>query len=500
MTLAELRDIGEVFLSRELPPGFAASTPARSGAAPHYLIIPDARLADQILRHVSQRRSPAYLTPVPSSQPGGSGPVVLRLNARYDLIKSATIGFPPEAIQAAAEAGVEVIARFGGFTGLTEGSVDAITAYLRELGIRNVIFSGTEVLGNKKLLPYVADSLLRHQIRYGFLEFGKQQGDAALARLMRGQLIRVHSITGAEMAQMTPADATERFVKAARERNIRLLYLRFFTRPADSLVDENSRYLSAIERNMRRVGLTIGQASPFSALYTGRPLLLLTGAGSSRAGAAFLPWRSGSPHPVAPALLGSPALPPACHRPDAHAGPKGVALLAALIFPTLAFLRWGNLLPAVRRARSERVKRCAPSVRMLAMTATTLAGALLIVGCSATRFLLSYDQFVDQGSASPSAPGTGGDLGGRSFTPAADWKVSARRRSQPARDPGGTGPGVADRRRRRRDAAPAPPLAAHRQRARRRRLGIGAEAALLMDRVLLCAPGPRSFSSATRRW
>ena len=26
-------------------------------------------------------------------------------------------------------------------------------------------------------------------------------------------------------------------VKAARERNIRLLYLRFFTRPADSLVD-----------------------------------------------------------------------------------------------------------------------------------------------------------------------------------------------------------------------------------------------------------------------
>ena len=40
---------------------------------------------------------------------------------------------------------------------------------------------------------------------------------------------------------------------------------------------------------MRRVGLTIGQASPFSALYTGRPLLLLTGAGVIAGGAASCP-------------------------------------------------------------------------------------------------------------------------------------------------------------------------------------------------------------------
>lgn len=428
MTLAELRDIGEVFLSRELPPGFAASTPARSGAAPHYLIIPDARLADQILRHVSQRRSPAYLTPVPSSQPGGSGPVVLRLNARYDLIKSAAIGFPPEAIQAAAEAGVEVIARFGGFTGLTEGSVDAITAYLRELGIRNVIFSGTEVLGNKKLLPYVADSLLRHQIRYGFLEFGKQQGDAALARLMRGQLIRVHSITGAEMAQMTPADATERFVKAARERNIRLLYLRFFTRPADSLVDENSRYLSAIERNMRRVGLTIGQASPFSALYTGRPLLLLTGAGVIAGGVLLLALALGIAARTQWLLLllgisGSSLL--LAIDPTLTLARKALALLAALIFPTLAFLRWGN--PPALGGPSRPDLSVSPLRAlgpMLAMTATTLAGALLIVGLLGdSRFLLKYDQFVGI-KAAHLLPllALGAILVGGLFTPAADWK------------------------------------------------------------------------------
>ena len=167
--------------------------------------------------------------------------------------------------------------------------MDAITAYLRELGIQNVIFSGTEVLGNKKLIPYVAESLLRHQIRYGFLEFGKQQGDAALARLMRGQLIRVHSITGAEMAQITPADATERFVKAARERNIRLLYLRFFTRPADNLVVMNA----VPERHRAKPaprGPTIGPGQPPSRRSTpGGPCSSSPARGSSRAACFFLP-------------------------------------------------------------------------------------------------------------------------------------------------------------------------------------------------------------------
>lgn len=433
MTLAELRDVGEVFLSHELPVGFADSTPARSGAAPLYLIIPDARLADQILRHVAERRSPAYLTPVPSSQARGSGPVVLRLNTRYDLIKSATIGFPTEAIQAAAEAGVEVIARFGGFTGLTEGSVDAITAYLRELGIQNVIFSGTEVLGNKKLIPYVAESLLRHQIRYGFLEFGKQQGDAALARLMRGQLIRVHSITGAEMAQITPADATERFVKAARERNIRLLYLRFFTRPADNLVDENGRYLSAIGRNLHRVGLTIGQASPFSALYAGRPLLILTGAGVIAGGVLLLALALGLAARTQWLLLilgisGSSLL--LAIDPTLTLARKALALLAALVFPTLAFLRWGNPKPSGGRepAGQTRPDLSVSPLRalgpMLAMTATTLAGALLIVGLLGdTRFLLKYDQFVGI-KAAHLLPllALGAILVGGLFTPANDWK------------------------------------------------------------------------------
>jgi hypothetical protein len=83
----------------------------------------------------------------------------------------------------------------------------------------NVTYSSNgDVLGNKGFLREVADSLQLHGMDFGFVEFGKQQGDAALARLMGGAVVRVHSITDTEMTQLTPPEAVDRFVKAARER------------------------------------------------------------------------------------------------------------------------------------------------------------------------------------------------------------------------------------------------------------------------------------------
>jgi hypothetical protein len=392
MSLAELVDSGRAFLERDR----AAAGPARGTR----LVVPEHDLAAQIVAHVNAKRGPGRARLL---LPRGGGPAVVLLRDGYELVRGTGIGFPPEALRVARAAGVEVIGRLGNYVGITPAAIDWSLAQVAAAGVRTVVFVGIDVLGNKGLLQDTAEALQRHQLNFGFVEFGKQQGDAALARLMRGRVVRVHSITDAEMNQLTPPEAADRFVKAARERDIRLLYVRLFLKPAEDPVLENGRYLDAIGRGLQRVGLVIGRANPFDALYTGRPLLILTGMGVVAGTVLLLSLLLCLPARVLTALLllgaaGSAAL--LGFDPTLNLARKLLALVAALVFPTLALLRWGDPLRGADEREGATAYSPTPSLlrvvcAFLAMSATTLAGALLVVGLLGdTRFLLKYDQFV----------------------------------------------------------------------------------------------------------
>jgi hypothetical protein len=71
----------------------------------------------------------------------------------------------------------------------------------------------------------------------------------------------------------------ERFARAARERNIRLCFVRLFLGPQEDKMAANEEYLRLLDRHFRRAFLKPGPARPFESLRTPRRLLLLMGMG-----------------------------------------------------------------------------------------------------------------------------------------------------------------------------------------------------------------------------
>ena len=136
-------------------------------------------------------------------------------------------------------------------------------------GIGPVIFAGSSVLGNRGLIKATADALDANGLTYGSVELGKTFGDEDLSRLADAQTVRVHSIGTDEMGSMDEPTAVERFVRAAKERNIRVCYVRLFTfgltKDAD-VIHANTEFVGKIVKGMREARLTVGDgpAHPYA--------------------------------------------------------------------------------------------------------------------------------------------------------------------------------------------------------------------------------------------
>src|SRR5258708_6769252 len=112
--------------------------------------------------------------------------------------------------------------------GVTPIGIRNVLGGLKKQGIETVIFNGTDVLGYRGLDKETADALRETPINYGQIEFGKQRGDERLGYELKGEFVRVHSIGEAELGTLDENEAIDRFLRGARERNIRLCYIRLF--------------------------------------------------------------------------------------------------------------------------------------------------------------------------------------------------------------------------------------------------------------------------------
>ncbi len=141
-------------------------------------------------------------------------------------------------IALAQHAGLKVVPRFSNFATMTP---EKFGFFLEQLPreSRLVIFSGKEVAGAPHYVGEVAAELAHRRMRFGMVEFADQAGEKALAKDLRLQVVRVHSITPKEMRILSRRTAVERLVRAVRERNIRVIYLRLFpVRPGGELTGE----------------------------------------------------------------------------------------------------------------------------------------------------------------------------------------------------------------------------------------------------------------------
>lgn len=124
-----------------------------------------------------------------------------------------------------------------------------------------VIFDGDEILGYPDALSPLAQALKKFDIRYGYLEIVKQDGDLQLKKMMGENAVRIHSVPKDELEKLDKPEALDRFVRAARERSVRVIYLRPFLPPRiDAFpVEYNLNYFNELKAKLTAAGFTLGR-------------------------------------------------------------------------------------------------------------------------------------------------------------------------------------------------------------------------------------------------
>ena len=146
--------------------------------------------------------------------------------ASRQLISDAQVGFDPAQVAVLQKLGLRVSARLSNSLNL---NLDRLRQRLDEaaaIGARVIIFSEDEVLGYQSLIPMVSRELRNRGLLFGAIEFSKQRGLEEMMTRSDGMLARVHSVAGDEAAKAKKDVLVERYVRAIKERNIRVAYIR----------------------------------------------------------------------------------------------------------------------------------------------------------------------------------------------------------------------------------------------------------------------------------
>lgn len=291
----------------------------------------------------------------------------------------------------AQDLGFRTIARAQSFS--SPARTAALRSEIDNTGAHAVVFAGDQVPGWRGAEDQTARLFESGSPAFGAIEFGKQKGSEKIEALLKGRYLRVHSISTTEMATYQPAAAVERFVRAARERGIRILYIHLpFTAGAQA-VARNADFLRDLSAGLRRSGLSGGDARMAGDPRPSAPELALMSAGVAAAGvlavltfiemglAASLAWLA-----ALCAVLVSASL-------AGDMGRKVAALAAALIFPAWAVARAARLSEEDQTSnRSQGVALASHYVGAIAIA--MFGGAFVAALLSGRTFMTATDQFA----------------------------------------------------------------------------------------------------------
>lgn len=197
---------------------------------------------------------------------------VLEVDGIVDELQEAPLGYLPQDLDRYARLGLRTVLRLRNYPGMTAAGLRAKIARLARFSRGSpAVFDKTEVLGFEGLLDETAEALRAAAIPYGRIEVfsakRKQRGEDYLAARMRPDVIRLFSLTAEELLGLTPASVRDKFVLAARERNIRILYLRPIL-PTAGIVGTaaNLQFLDHLTADLVHFGLRPGAARPLPVL------------------------------------------------------------------------------------------------------------------------------------------------------------------------------------------------------------------------------------------
>jgi len=188
-------------------------------------------------------------------------------------------GLSKEKISAIKGSGLTLIPRI---RNSFDQSTASINKKIKDIsGSMTVIFAEEEVLGYPNYIGEASRAIKKTGMNYGFIEFGKQLGDTALASFMGGNIIKVHSIPVDEMEGLSRIEMVQRFARAARERDIRIIYVHLIQYPDNGkdLISTNTEFIKSIKSALLSDGFRTGRASKPSTVKVSRNESLIMSAG-----------------------------------------------------------------------------------------------------------------------------------------------------------------------------------------------------------------------------
>jgi len=251
------------------------------------------------------------------------------------IVRATSIGLNPDQAANAKSHGLIIVARCANPPGVSTKTVQQTLAWAHDLGATVFLPEGDQVLGRREAITTTIDTLNQLGMLYASAEFAKIGGDEEVLRTDPGNVVRLHSAQAAELDKLTLPDAVERYVKASRERNMRILLIRPFSYGAEEPLTAFSDFLHLIGERIVKEGGALGNPKPFSDPHMPRWYPALIGLSIVPAGffvgcAFFKNRKIQIAGVVLLTLLGLASI--------SHSGLQLMGLVATIVFPTAAFL------------------------------------------------------------------------------------------------------------------------------------------------------------------
>ncbi|MFN2450203.1 MAG: DUF5693 family protein [Candidatus Baltobacteraceae bacterium] len=328
-------------------------------------------------------------------------PYVIALRTQVDYFNSVGLGIPSDQVSLARKLGFFVEPRLQNDERLQGAQIGAM---FDDVGagkwLSTAIFFGlrNQVLGFPDHLKDTADAFSAHpQTNFGMIETGDptqaQKGYAELAKLIPGRTVRVQAISKPELDKLTVPVIVARYELGARERNVRVVYLRPFLHAYNGLSGEktNVEIVREIALDLRGHGFRLGRASPVPQTYKGNSPLAV-GMAALAAPSMFvllLGWYGAYRRRWAVAAYALTVLVIAGGYLSHHdvLARSVVALAGALLFAAAAFTALDGAFNETPKARFG--AQLAVSIRWTVLaTVVALLGALTVVGVMSAPLLM----------------------------------------------------------------------------------------------------------------
>ncbi len=244
LSLANLRDNGLIVIQSraEAEESYPNLNWKKYPLAYRYLVTANAgnsEMLPQIYEHLKEQAQPSLrpkilllrasqLTDVKAGKKAQLPLSGLLIPASRQILYDARVGFDISQVATIKAAGLSVVARLPNTLNMNFDRLCHRLDEAKAVGAHLIIFAEDEVLGYQTLIPMVSRELKKRDMVFGAIEFSKQRGLEDMMKRSDGMLVRVHSVSGDEAAKAKREVLVERYVRAIKERNIRVAYVRLF--------------------------------------------------------------------------------------------------------------------------------------------------------------------------------------------------------------------------------------------------------------------------------